>query len=191
MAVDAKKELLELDDPALVGDAMDGAVPSGTQLTPQARPTVIPAFDPSALAAQATEQREQARTITNEVELEEARLASIGSQAPPPRRRIDSLVEIEAAEAEVDDLDEDAQVTVLTARLMPLDRVPELVRPISELGGELEDPKAAYVAGFVDGLLPLETIVEVAGLPALDTLKILDRMISHGVAVFRSRISGI
>ena len=63
-------------------------------------------------------------------------------------------------------------------------RVPALVRKISELGPMIEDPKTAYILGFVDGLLPLDTIVEVAGLPELDTLRVLERAIEQRVIVF-------
>ncbi len=186
MAADAKKELLELDDPAVVAEA-EAATPSGMQPSQQAHPTVIPPFDPVLAAAQ----REEAPTITNEVELEQARLASMSSQVPPARARVDSLVEVEAGEADLDVLDVSEQIEVLTARLAPLDRVPELVKPAAQLADLLEDPQAAYLAGFVDGLLPLETIVEVAGLPQVDALRILDRMLSQGIAVFRTRQPGI
>jgi len=60
-----------------------------------------------------------------------------------------------------------------------------LAREMKQLGGMLEDPKTAYVLGFVDGILPLETIIEVTGLPELDTLRILDRMVAQSVVVFR------
>jgi hypothetical protein len=62
--------------------------------------------------------------------------------------------------------------------------VPALVRKITELGPVIEDPKTAYVLGFIDGLLPLETIIEVAGLPELETLQILDRAIDHHLLTF-------
>ena len=42
----------------------------------------------------------------------------------------------------------------------------------------------AYVLGFIDGVLPLETIVEVAGLPELETLKILERAIEQNAISF-------
>jgi hypothetical protein len=69
-------------------------------------------------------------------------------------------------------------------------RVPALAKELSELGPMLSDPKTAYVLGFVDGILPLEIIVEVTGLPELDTLRVLDRMISQSVVVFRERERG-
>ena len=184
MSPDPKKDLLELDDPAGAVEEPAAAL-SGTQPMQQARPTVVPAFDPRAFAEE-TELREQAPTITNEVELEEARLASMSTSfAPPPRARAESLVQVETGEEDIEELEEAAQVALLSARLGPLDGVPTLVKSASELAAALEDPKAAFVAGFVDGLLPLETIVEVAGLPVADTLRILDHMVSLGLAVVR------
>ena len=106
----------------------------------------------------ASEIRERQPTLTDEAALEAARLASMPSSPP--------VVDVEA----------------LRARLAPMDRVPSL-------SGSLEqgavDPRTAFVLGFVDGLLPLETIVDVAGLPEQETLAILDRMIAENVIVFR------
>ena len=58
---------------------------------------------------------------------------------------------------------------------------------MTELGALLEDPKTAYVLGFVDGLLPLETIIDVTGLPELETLRVLDRMIAQSIVIVRGR----
>ncbi len=185
MAADAKKELLELDDPAR---SSESTAPSGARPSRASCPTVIPAFDPVALAEE-SELRAQSPTITNEVELERARLASMRSQMPPARPADESQVEVEADEGELEELDEADQIAVLLERLDPMSRVPELVKPTAELADRLGDSKSAYVAGFIDGVLPLETIVEVAGLPQLDTLRILDRMLTQGIAVFRARLS--
>lgn len=185
MSADAKKDLLELDDPTR---ASDSTAPSGARPAQASCPTLIPAFDPVALAEE-SELRAQTPTITNELELERARVASMRSQVPPARPAEDSLVEVEADEGDLEELDEEDQVAVLLERLSPMNRVPELVKPTAQLADQLGDSKSAYVAGFVDGVLPLETIVEVAGLPQLDTLRILDRMLSQGIAVFRARLS--
>lgn len=186
MPSDPKRELLELDDPLALEDGAgvaSGPQPAGSDRGPD---TIVPTFDPRTLAEQ-SEVRHRAPTITDEVALERARLASmVTSQAPPARGRADSLVEVEAGEEELDGLGVDEQIAVLTERLSPLHRVPELAKPIAQLGDLLEDPKAAYVAGFVDGLLPLETILEVTGLPVLDTLRVLDRMITQGIVVVRA-----
>lgn len=107
----------------------------------------------------ASEIRERAPTLTDEAALEEARLLSIPSR--PPLRTTGEL----------------------RARLAPMDRVPSLAGSLADLA---VDPRTAFVLGFVDGLLPLETIVDVAGLPEQETLAILDRMIAEDVIVFRA-----
>jgi hypothetical protein len=198
-----KKNLWGLDDPSqLAGSvAASGPQPSvehatvipsssdpladGERAHPRDCPTVIPAFDPLAYAKE-RDGRDRALTITNEVELEHARVASMPSDAPPVRPRAASLVEVDVAEEELDSLDDDAQIAILLARLAPMDRVPTLAKTPNELAMHLQDSKAAYLAGFVDGLLPLETIVDVAGLPQLDSLRVLDQMITLGLAVFRA-----
>lgn len=186
---DAKEKLLELDDPA-VTELDDDA----SRLV--ARPTVRPDFDPSEYAEQ-SEVRDRMPTLTNEVELEHARLQSLPSNVPPARRPMstapgpltpnprDSSVEIDTGEADFEALGAEEQVAVLRERLAPLTRVPALAREMTELGALLEDPKTAYLLGFVDGILPLETIIDVTGLPELDSLRILDRMIAQAIVVFR------
>ena len=185
----AEKVLLELDDPTHPADPDYGAP------IPVQRPTVIPKFDPLQYA-EASEFRERMPTFTDDAALEQARLQSFPTNAPPPPRRPlstlpgprsnppDSFVEADVGEDEIESLPPDDQVVILRAHLMPITRVPELARPLSELGDALADPKAAYVLGFVDGILPLETIIDVTGLPELETLRVLDRLINQGLVVF-------
>jgi len=188
---DAKNtKLLELDDP-LTADIEDSTASGLVQ-----RPTVAPKFD-MVEYAEASEIRERMPTLTDEAALEQARLQSFPSNMPPPRRPMstvpgplvmnprDSSAEIDTGEADLDALGPEEQVAILSESLAPLSRVPVLAREMKQLGGMLEDPKTAYVLGFVDGILPLETIIEVTGLPELDTLRILDRMVAQSVVVFR------
>lgn len=195
---DAKKDILDLDDP---GDGIE--LESGEIDPPDAPSTLIPAFDPQEYAAQFTkvdddDEHDRIPTLTNEVELEEARKRSLPSRAPPRRPfstkpgplsddDTDAAVEVDAEEEDLDGLDPEAQEAILRDRLAPTSRVPILARKLTDLGDVLDDPKTAFVLGFVDGILPLETIVEVTGLPELDTLRVLDRMVGLGVVVFRSR----
>jgi len=186
---DAKNDLLELDDPALPDGAVSRTVAS---------PTLIPTFDPSKYAEE-SEIRERMPTLTDESLLEQARLQSFPTNAPPPLTRRqrstmpgpltgnprDSSVEIDVGEDDLDELGPDEQIAILRARLAPLSRVPMLAHQLSEIGPALEDPKTAYVIGFVDGILPLDTIIDVTGLPELDTLRVLDRMIGLGVVTIR------
>jgi hypothetical protein len=170
---DAQRELLELDDPMAA---------SGTMC----RDTVRPAFD-LARYAEDSAVRERAPTLADAIATEEARIASVLMDSRPPRPRSASAPDVAVRFSELDALSPDEQLAVLHDRLSPLSRVPNLTRPLPELGALLEDPKTAYVLGFVDGLLPLQTIVEVAGLSELDTLRIFDRAITQGVIDFRKR----
>lgn len=196
---DAKKDF-DLDDP---GEEIE--IESG-EVEPAQPSTLIPAFDPQEYAAQFAkvdddddDEHDRIPTLTNEVELEEARKKSLPSRAPPRRPfstkpaplasedDADAAVEVDAEEEDVEGLDPEAQEAILRDRLAPCSRVPILAKRLTDLGEVLEDPKTAFVLGFVDGILPLDTIVEVTGLPELDTLRVLDRMVAIGVVVFRSR----
>ena len=183
-----KKKLLELDDPLhlLPGDEVAPSAP---------RPTVIPKFVPASYAED-SEIRERMPTLTDEAALEDARLQSFPTNAPPPRpprstlpgplhNPRDSSVEIDVGEDDLEALGPDVEIAVLRTNLAPLGRVPVLARKLTEIGASLEDPRAAYVIGFVDGILPLETIVDVTGLSELDTLRVLDRLVGLGILVFR------
>ena len=200
---DAKNGLLELDDPTVDPEASESGVTSSPI------PTIIPAFSPEQYAEE-TEFRERMPTLTDDSLLEEARLQSMRSNAPPARPTMpsaaaapttttatttarpgppspDSSVEIDTGESDVESLGVDDQVAILSVRLSPLTRVPVLAKEMTELGSVVQDPKTAYVLGFIDGLLPLETIIEVTGLPELETLRVLDRMIALSVVTFKPR----
>lgn len=122
----------------------------------------------------------------------------LGSWAPPSRGSgrpgsvsyesdaPDSQIELDAGEEDLDDLSEDEQEAILRARLAPLDRVPMLTAPLGEMGEFMQDADAAYVLGFVDSILPLETILEVAGLPVLSALRVFDRLVTLGLVTFRT-----
>lgn len=110
--------------------------------------------------------RDQLSTTPDEDLTEQARLASVMMESMPPR-----AVDPNAPQA-------------IRARLSPLDRIPTQAKSIDELADDLKEPKTAFVLGFVDGVLPIETIIEVTGLPELETLRILDRLIAQGAIVF-------
>lgn len=152
------------------------------------RETVKPAFDVERYAED-TIGRERLPTITDEAATEEARIASVLMDSTPPRARASAPdIQLAVQYSEVEALDVEEQLAFLRARLAPMTRIPSLTRKITELGPLIEDPKTAYVLGFIDGLLPLETIVEVAGLPELDTLRILDRAVDQYVLTFRAAV---
>ena len=197
MPSEAKEGLLELDDPSVDPEAVESKAVAPI-------PTVVPAFDPEQYAEE-TEFRERMPTLTDDTLLEEARLQSLPSLAPPPRSSSgagvtarpgppaasprDSSVEIDTGESDLESLGIDEQLAILSVRLSPLNRVPTLAQELSDLGSVVEDPKTAYMLGFIDGILPLETIIDVTGLPEIETLRMLDRMISLGVIIFKNRSS--
>jgi hypothetical protein len=109
------------------------------------------------------EMREREITVVDDDLTEQARLASVLIDSIPPR------------------------TDGIRARLAPLDRIPTLAKSIDELGSDLQEPKTAFVLGFIDGVLPLETIIEVTGLPEQETLCILDALIAQGAVVFPKR----
>lgn len=152
----------------------------------QPRDTVRPAFDVERYAEDVVG-RERLPTIVDEAATEEARIASVLMDSSPPHPRTSAPeIEIAVRYSEVDALNPDEQLAFLRARLAPMTRVPALTRKITELGPVIEDPKTAYVLGFIDGLLPLETIVEVAGLPEIDTLRILERAVDQHLVTFNT-----
>jgi len=168
-----------VEDDDLPGDAESGTIP---------RDTVRPDFDVEAYAEDMVG-RERLPTITDEAATEEARIASVLMDSTPPSAITrggggGSAPDIAVRYSDVEGLRPDAQVAFLRARLAPMTRVPSLTRDITELGPVIEDPKTAYILGFVDGLLPLETIVEVAGLPEAESLRILERAIDQHVITF-------
>jgi hypothetical protein len=175
--VDVLGRVLEEDE----ADAVDSQ--------PVPHDTVRPSFDVQRFAEDSV-MRERLPTITDEVATEEARIASVLMDSVPPRAPMGGGPDVQVAVrySEVEALGDEEQLAFLRARLAPMSRVPALARKITELGPVIEDPKTAYILGFIDGVLPLETIVEVAGLPELDTLRILDRAIDQYLISFRPRL---
>ena len=155
-------------------DAKKGPIPELDEPThdPAPRPTVKPAFDLVQYAQDnVPPARERVSTLSDEDATEQARIASVLIDSTPPRP---FFVTSEDAGA-------------IRARLAPLSRVPSLTKSIAELGSSVDDPKSAYVLGFVDGVLPLETIVDVTGLPEVETLQILERLIVQGAVRFKGK----
>lgn len=131
-----------------------------------AHPTIKPAFDLTEYAKEnAVPMRERAMTLCDDEATEQARLASVLIDSSPPP--------------------DPNSAPAIRARLAPMSRVPVLAKSLSELGASIEEPRTAYVLGFVDGVLPLETIVEVTGMPELETLQILDRFVAQGAIIFQ------
>lgn len=167
-------------------DSLEGELDPGpdSDESDTRRNTVKPPFDVEQYAEK-TVGRERLPTIIDEAATEQARIASVlmDSSPPGPRKSMPE-VEIAVRYAEVEALDPDEQLAFLRARLAPMTRAPRLTRSMPELGPVIEDPKTAYMLGFVDGILPLETIVEVAGLPEIEALRILERALDQHIITF-------
>jgi hypothetical protein len=72
-----------------------------------------------------------------------------------------------------------------TARLGPLDRVPYVAVPLEQLRWLSIDHRAGFVLSHVDGVSSLDQILDVSGMPLLDTLRILYELVQHRVVSFR------
>jgi len=72
-----------------------------------------------------------------------------------------------------------------TARIGALDRVPFVAIPLDQLRWLSIDHRAGFVLSHVDGVSTLEQVLDVSGMPLLDTLRILYELVQHRVIAFR------
>ncbi len=72
-----------------------------------------------------------------------------------------------------------------TARIGPLDRVPFIAVPREQLKWLSIDHRAGFVLSHVDGVSSIEQILDVSGMPVLDTLRILYELTQQRVINFR------
>jgi hypothetical protein len=169
-------------------DADDDGAPSGRVAKELENITVVP---PPASVRIDDDSHHRARlvTITDEVATERARIASVLMDSTPPRRATAPIAP-PAPQPEPSSTrfgvgsTRSPEIMAVRAKLAPMSRVPVLAHDVSDLGSMIKDPKMAYILGFVDGILPLETIVEVAGLPEIEALGILDRAIVARLVTF-------
>ncbi len=71
------------------------------------------------------------------------------------------------------------------ARIGPLDRVPVVMVPRDQLRWLSIDHKAGFVLSLVDGVSSLEMIIDVSGMPELDTLRILSELAQQRIISLR------
>jgi hypothetical protein len=71
------------------------------------------------------------------------------------------------------------------ARIGPLDRVPTVAVARDQLRWLSIDHKAGFVLSLVDGVSSLEMIIDVSGMPELDTLRILSELAQQRIISFR------
>jgi hypothetical protein len=70
-------------------------------------------------------------------------------------------------------------------RIGPLDRVPLVMVPRDQLRWLSIDHKAGFVLSLVDGVSNLEMIIDVSGMPELDTLRILSELAQQRIISLR------
>jgi hypothetical protein len=156
-------------------------------------------------------------TVTNEVALEQARLQSV---APPDELPLEpgdlwllndemharllhrdltgALAVAERILTRWDDADArecaDACRTRLIARYLArigsLDQVPVLVTPLPAIDARALDYRAAFVLSQVDGHTSLDAILDVSGMPALETLRIVAELVRREIIAFPGRSGG-
>lgn len=70
-------------------------------------------------------------------------------------------------------------------RIGPLDRVPVVMVPRDQLRWLSIDHRAGFVLSLVDGVSTLEMIIDVSGMPELDTLRILSELAQQRIISLR------
>lgn len=73
-----------------------------------------------------------------------------------------------------------------TARIGPLEGVPIVMVPRDQLRWLSIDHKAGFVLSLVDGVSSLEMIIDVSGMPELDTLRILSELAQQRIISLRT-----
>lgn len=121
------------------------------------RPTVVPAFDVEAFAR-------------DDAEASEVRVRPVAFPESFPER--------EPFPAE-------PCSTLIRRTLGPPESVPCLVLTTAETIARVSDPKSAFVVGFIDGLLPIDVLVEAIGMRAPDVVAIIETLIADGLVVLK------
>ncbi|MFO0674212.1 MAG: hypothetical protein U0235_32120 [Polyangiaceae bacterium] len=70
-------------------------------------------------------------------------------------------------------------------RLGSLDRVPFVVVAREELRFQSLDHRAGFLLSHIDGVSPLDTILDVSGMPRLDALRILVELVQKRIVSLR------
>jgi hypothetical protein len=71
------------------------------------------------------------------------------------------------------------------ARLGPLDRVPMVVVPRTQMRWLSMDHRAGFILSLIDGSSSVDLILDVCGMPKLDALRILQELVQQKVVAFR------
>jgi hypothetical protein len=74
---------------------------------------------------------------------------------------------------------------MFTARLGPLERVPLVVVPRTQMRWLSMDHRAGFVLSLIDGSSSVDMILDVCGMPKLDALRILHELVQQKIVAFR------
>lgn len=74
---------------------------------------------------------------------------------------------------------------MFAARLGPLDRVPMVVVPRTQMRWLSIDHRAGFVLSLIDGSSTVDMILDVCGMPRLDALRILHELVQQKIVAFR------
>jgi hypothetical protein len=75
--------------------------------------------------------------------------------------------------------------SMYTARLGPLDRIPLVVVPRTQMRWLSMDHRAGFILSLIDGQSSVEMILDVSGMPKLDALRILHELVQQKIVAFR------
>lgn len=71
------------------------------------------------------------------------------------------------------------------AKIGSLDRVPTVIVPRTQMRWLSIDHRAGFILSLVDGASTVEMILDVAGMPRLDSLRILQELVERRIVAFR------
>jgi hypothetical protein len=76
-------------------------------------------------------------------------------------------------------------VEMYTAKLGPLERVPIVVVPRTQMRWLSIDHRAGFILSLIDGASSVDMILDVSGMPKLDALRILHELVQRKIVAFR------
>lgn len=72
-----------------------------------------------------------------------------------------------------------------SAKVGSLDRVPSVIVPRTQLRWLSIDHRAGFILSLIDGTSTVEMVLDVAGMPRLDSLRILHELVERRIVAFR------
>ena len=75
----------------------------------------------------------------------------------------------------------DTIMSLFQAFLGDLDRTPQLTKPLHELGKEPISPRAAFLLSRIDGMLTIDELLDVSGMPRLEAYRHLCQLVLRGI----------